>query len=177
MYDNRLRQLPDYDMWIRLSRRFSFFVSERALAFYRWGTGDNASAETSENQVRTINEHALLAEHFFSGVPPETLREGFGDLLTLADIPSPTHFGIEKVLLYFRMTSPFSPLYRSIGLRKLADLLGSEPHREVLARDYGLGDLEFQKLAGMVQFFARASGADMPGIDAVLPPLPAGRRD
>lgn len=176
-YDNRLRQLPDFDMWVRLVKRYSLFVSDRVLVYYRWGSGDNVSAGTPETQVRTAAEHALLAEGFFAGVAPDTLRDGFGDLLILKDLPTEAHLDIETAFLYFRTVSNFSPTYRAVGLRKLAQLLASEHHRELLDIDYGFGDLEFQRLSGVVDIFAvRERGPWVEPIDDLLPHAKSARR-
>jgi len=169
-YDNRLRQLPDFDMWVRLVKHYPLFVSDRVLVYYRWGYGDNVSAITQQTHVRTAAEHALLAEGFFAGVSRDVLREGFGDLLVVNDVPSDAHLEIETAFLYLRSMSYFSPTYRAIGLRKLAELLASKEHRRVLETDYHFGDLEFHRLSGVVDMFAlRAGGPPTEAIDTLLP--------
>src|SRR5262249_9855598 len=82
LYDNRLRQLPDWDMWIRLTKKFKFFVADRDLVSLRiLPPGQNTSSQAGTNAVRTINEHFLIASRFFDEVSKELLVEGFGDRL------------------------------------------------------------------------------------------------
>jgi glycosyltransferase involved in cell wall biosynthesis len=55
LYNNRLRQLPDYDMWIRLVKRYPIFISERELVNFRILPGENVSSGTATNSDRLIN--------------------------------------------------------------------------------------------------------------------------
>jgi len=170
MYDNRLRQLPDFDMWVRLVKHYPLLISDRVLVYYRWLPGDNVSAVTPETQVRSAAEHALIADRFFVGVTPDFLRDGFADLLIFKDLPSEAHLDIETTFLYLRSESYFSPTYRAIGLRKLAQLLASEHHRTLLEVDYGFGDLEFHRVSGVVDTFAVSEQGPRGGlIDHLLP--------
>jgi glycosyltransferase involved in cell wall biosynthesis len=163
VYDNRLRQLPDFDMWVRLVKRHQIHVSERQLVNFRMLPGENASAPSPANLVRHFAEHYLIAERFFDGVDPALLRDGFADHFVFPDPPSEVHDDIETALLYFRPRSFLSPAYRVVGLRRLESLLGREPHRAVLLTDYGIDDLAFQRLAGQVDAFAAAFDAGASG--------------
>jgi glycosyltransferase involved in cell wall biosynthesis len=173
-YDNRLRQVPDFDMWVRLVKRYAFVVSDRALVYFRILPGENASAPSPENLVRHSAEHFLIAERFFEGVDRDVLREGFGDLLVVPELPTDIHCDIEQALLYFR-PGPYAylrPIYRVVGLRKLEALLGSPSLHDILCVDYGIDELAFQRLAGTVDTFTLAyeNGAATATIDDLLPP-------
>jgi glycosyltransferase involved in cell wall biosynthesis len=173
-YDNRLRQVPDFDMWVRLAKRYAFVVSDRALVYFRILPGENASAPSPENLVRHSAEHFLIAERFFEGVDRDVLREGFGDLLVVPELPTDIHCDIEQALLYFR-PGPYAylrPIYRVVGLRKLEALLGSPSLHDILCVDYGIDELAFQRLAGTVDTFTLAyeNGAATATIDDLLPP-------
>ena len=148
LYNNRLRQLPDFDMWIRLVKHYEIFISERELIHFRILPGGNASSITANNSIRTINEHYLIANKFFEGVTRKQLIDGFFDLLTIKDIPTDEHLEIEKALLYFRPNEWLGKPYLMIGLLRLYDLLNSTNHRNILLKDYGIEDRWFQKVMG-----------------------------
>lgn len=150
LYNNRLRQLPDFDQWIRLVKRHPIHVSERELVDFRILPGENASGQTSTNSIRTINEHFLIAERFFAGVDRERLREGFDDLLVNDALPTEAHLGIEKALLYFVPNQWLGKPYQLIGLLQLGQLLGCPQHRQVLADEYGIDDRWFHRTMGEV---------------------------
>ncbi len=145
-YDTRLRQLPDFDMWIRLVKRYSIFVSDRELISFRIRPGENVSSPTPENSARAVNELYLIGPRFFDDVSADFLREGFSDCLIKNEVPSECHADVEKTLLYFRGTHLHRDIYHSVGLQLLHGLLGSPRHREVLTREYDIDDRYFHKL-------------------------------
>lgn len=148
MYNNRLRQLPDYDMWVRLIKRYPIYVSERSLINFRIMPGENASTQTATNSIRTINEHYLIADTFFDNVGAGQLMDGFGDVLKHKDVRSDEHLDVEKAMLFFSSQNELDKPYKIIGLRKLYRLLNSPVHHEILSKDYGIDDRWFQSKMG-----------------------------
>jgi len=149
-YSNRLRQLPDFDMWIRLAKRYELNVSDRELIKFRILPGENASSQTMVNGIRTMNEHFLIADTFFDGVTRDHLLEGFLDILTIKDIPTAQHLDIEKALLFFAYNQWLERPYKVIGLLQMSRLLSSPPHHKVLLDSYGIDDRWFQREMGEV---------------------------
>lgn len=154
LYDNRYRQLPDLDMWVRLAKRFRLFVADRDLISLRILPGENASSQTRENSVRAMNEQYIIGTTFFGGMSKELMREGFSDLLVFTDPPSEIHCDIEKMLLYFAPNQVFGAMYRAVGLQRLFQLLSSERHRAVLKSDYRLDDRAFHRLSAEADVFS-----------------------
>ncbi|WP_444633056.1 glycosyltransferase [Cupriavidus oxalaticus] len=157
MYDNRYRQLPDFEMWVRFIRRWQLHISERELVHFRILPGENASSHTPANSVRTMNEHYMIARSFFDGVSAELLAEAFGDRVVHDPRKSDLHADVEKVLLFFGYNQWLGHMYRIVGVAKLFDLLASPPHREVLLRDYDLDDRAFHKMMGESEAFRPAN--------------------
>lgn len=149
-YNNRLRQLPDMDMWIRLVKHYPIHIFDKELICFRVMPGENASSQTVENSIRTINEHYLIAENFFVDVTSEQLLDGFSDMLKNKDIPSEIHLDIEKALLLMKYNQWLGKPYQMIGILKLNTLLNSPPHAKVMFEDYALDDRWFQKELGEI---------------------------
>jgi glycosyltransferase involved in cell wall biosynthesis len=170
-YDNRLRQTPDFDLWVRFIKRYAVYISERPLVHFRWISGGNTSAPNVANLTRVFAENLLIGNRFFDGATRELLSEGFSDLFVSRELPSAFHVDIEKALLFFRPVRAVGQAYRVVGLQKLEWLLGSRPHREVLVRDYGFDESAFHRLLPAVDVFyaAAKSGIPPPGIRARLP--------
>jgi glycosyltransferase involved in cell wall biosynthesis len=147
-YDNRLRQLPDFDMWIRLLKRYEIHVMDRELIAFRLLPGENASAVTAVNGRRGVNEMYFILRGFFDGMSREVLLDGFGDLLVDPSLPDEAHLDIEKALLYFNEGEHPSHVRNLIGLERLQRLLGSEAHRQVLVDGYGIDDRAFHAITG-----------------------------
>jgi len=153
VYDNRLRQLPDYEMWVRLAKHLELHVSDRALIDFRVLPGESASSETPRNNVRTINEYMIVAERFFDGMDCKTLIDGFGDLLRIPTVPSPVHLDIEKVFLMFTPAPWLDHMYKIVGISQMYRLMESKLHRDVLLADYGFGDHQFHALSASADAF------------------------
>lgn len=142
-YSNRLRQLPDLDMWIRLVKRYPIHISERELINFRILPGENASSQTAANSIRTINEHYLIADTFFDDVSPQQLTEGFSDLLKSKTIDSIEQLEIEKALLFFIDNQWLNKPYQMIGLLKLNNLLNNTNYQQMLLDHHMIDDRWF----------------------------------
>jgi glycosyltransferase involved in cell wall biosynthesis len=149
-YSNRLRQLPDLDMWIRLIKHYDIHILDKELIAFRLMPGENASSQTATNSIRTINEHYLIAENFFSDITAEILVEGFSDLLKSKAINSEIHLDIEKALLYIAPNQWLGKPYQLVGILRLNALLNSPIHRKVMIEQYRIDDHWFHQLLGNV---------------------------
>ena len=146
-YNNRLRQLPDLDMWVRLVKRHPIHVSERPLIDFRILEGENTSSQTPDNSIRTINEHFLIALRLFDGVGTEAFEDGFGDTLGGRRISSSRQLEIEKALQYFRVNPwGLQKPYRMVGLQRMFELLDDPESAAILRSEHGIDDLWFQRM-------------------------------
>ncbi|MBW1248163.1 glycosyltransferase [Pseudomonas tolaasii] len=150
LYSNRMRQLPDFDMWVKVVKKYDIHVSEHELINFRIMPGENASSQTATNSIRTINEHYLIAESFFDNVSAKVLIEGFSDILVCKDVPTQEHVDIESALLFFNHNQWLGAPYKMIGLLKLNALLNSPAHFSILKRDYSIDDRWFQAQMGEI---------------------------
>jgi glycosyltransferase involved in cell wall biosynthesis len=65
LYDERLAQLPDFDMWVRLIAHYPIHILSDTMLLYReLGSRGNASAPRPESVMRTFWERRKIAEHF-----------------------------------------------------------------------------------------------------------------
>lgn len=154
-FDNRLRQLPDLDYWVRMAKREQFYIDQEPLVSFRIAQGRNVSSDTPANAARTLMEHAIIAENFFEGVSIELLCEGFGDLMRYPVPPTPLHIQIEKTLLYFAApgSSPYRPMLAAAGYRKLFELMSMPEGKQLLLQDYDLDDKAFHELGRIGELF------------------------
>ncbi|MDP1666461.1 MAG: glycosyltransferase [Methylobacter sp.] len=144
-YNNRLRQLADFDMWIRFVKHYEIFISDRELIGLRFIPSENTSRETRASWIKTINEHFLIAESFFENVTREQLIEGFSDLLEIKEIPSEQHLDIEKARLFFVENQYLGAPYKIVGLLKMYELLHSPIYQDLMISQYGIDDAWFQR--------------------------------
>lgn len=77
LYDARLAQVPDFDMWVRVAARFELHVMTRALTRFRIRDNQrNASAPRPEVVRRDAWERQRVLERFLQ-IPEPTLRRAF----------------------------------------------------------------------------------------------------
>ena len=158
LLDNRYRQIPDLDLWVRLCKRYPIFVSDQVLINFRVLPGENASDPNRNNQVRTLNEYFFVMQGFFDGVSPDILTSGFLDLLHNKTIPTERHVEVERVLLLFADVPHMGHACKIAGLEKLRAMLADPEYRDLLLREYGMDDRYFQKLMAEADAFRTETG-------------------
>lgn len=155
-YDNRLRQLPDFQMWLKLVKRYDFHILDDCLVNFRILNRElNTSSPTETNLVRHYNELYLITKEFFKDIPKELFRAAFLDLLVNRDFQSDIEYEIEQALLLLRPHERFGKIYNLIGYEKLFALLQDSRAKEIIAGDYKISDLDFQKYSSAVRAFDR----------------------
>jgi glycosyltransferase involved in cell wall biosynthesis len=146
-YDNRYRQVPDYDMWIRVVEKFQILVlSDQSVNFRLLQNQGNTSSPSPSNSNRSANEIARILRQFFARVNRENFFSAFGTM----KMPSDVHFcfALEKALYLLKRQASNDTLFRDIGLGILYEFLNRGDSSEILA-NYGLPRHMAQILAGI----------------------------
>ncbi|PUE54812.1 glycosyl transferase [Limnohabitans sp. Rim8] len=160
MYNNRLRQLPDLDMWIRLVKHYDIYISDKELTAFRKLPGQNASDATAENMKRILNESYFILKDFFDEMPSDVFFDGFGDLLINKKTYYPEFLEIEKAFIYLSNNRWAFHIYNLIGLDKIFWMLNNQPYRELMIDRYAFDDRAFHALAAKVGVFDQISSGD-----------------
>lgn len=161
-YDNRLRQLPDFEMWVRLVKRWPIHIMDDRLLRFRILPGENASSPTLKNARRGNNETFFILSRFFDDVSPELLKEGFGDLMRDRDAMGEISIEAEKALLYFSPGLWNSHIYGLVGMAALHRILGAGVEPSELRHKYGIDDRFFQEVTGDLDTFTKAVASPPP---------------
>jgi len=154
-YRNTLRQVPDFDMWIRLARHHEIHVSQEELVSFRILPGQNASSPTSANRIRDINENHLLRRKFFEGMEDEDFQAGFGKHFVRPDASDPISLRIEKALICFHKDSLYPGPDSIIGLERVQQLLEDPLAVNTLRFDYGIDDRWFHNKMTVMEHLSR----------------------
>lgn len=148
LYDNRLRQLPDFDMWVRVVKMFSIRILDEELVKFRLLDREmNTSSPSRDNSVRSQNELLLIYKRFFAGIAEEIFREAFA-----REFADTNEVGVEllAIKLLLEAETRATELSRLAGLELLFEALGKEPLRMRLADELGIDDLKYQDYARQV---------------------------
>lgn len=143
-YDNRLRQLPDFDMWLRLIKRYDIHISDRELVAFRHLPGENASSSTPANTRRLLNESYFVLRTFFDGVDLVDFHDGFGDVLTKHASLTKNIMEIEQSFLFLSKNRWAAHVYNQVGIERLYCQLLNPDFRDLLVNIYSFDDRSFQ---------------------------------
>ena len=157
-YDNRFRQLPDFDMWIRLLKRFDIHIIDEEMIAFRHLPGENASSITSTNMRRIRNELYLIMRTFYDDMPLDVFHQGFSDLLKHPEATDDLTFEIESALLYFNEKVSRTSSYVLIGLDKLHQLLGNDENKAILLSHYAIDHKYYFDLTSKYDWFINEGG-------------------
>jgi len=150
LYKNALRQVPDFEMWVRLLKKHNVFISEDTFVNFRLLPGRNASCNLGKNYPRIINEHYLVSRTFFSEVSDQIFIDGFSQYFVNRGTLDSRHIEVEKALLYFHPKSIFYRTNQIIGLEKIYSMLQNAELKLLLCTEYGIDDLWFHEKASLV---------------------------
>ncbi|MFY9589628.1 glycosyltransferase [Rickettsia endosymbiont of Halotydeus destructor] len=145
LYDNRYRQLPDLDMWIKFCKKFQLHVLPEQLVKFRiLKNNKNTSSPSLENQIRGRTEAHLIMRSFFDEMPIAVFKEGFKDFLYNKDFVGSEEYEIEKAFLYLRMGC-----YNIFAIEKLYNWLKDTDIRYILITKYNFDDKKFWEIASL----------------------------
>ena len=139
--DPALYQLQDYELMIRLAKKYDFCYQDEKLYRFRVRNGHvNLSGPDPEKLIRTRNELYLIVRRFFEGIFVELFKEIFPDLVRKPNFSTPVEYRCEQAFVLLK--APTSSL-RLLGAERLYDLLKETEGRAVLKREYGFTHVTF----------------------------------
>lgn len=148
-YNNRFRQLPDFEMWTRLVKRYDIHISDSKWVRFRLIAGENTSSPTRVNTTRTVNELFLIMLGILEDTPSDMLMEMFPELLPQGQETTPAHFDIVKALAFFNTKNPSAKnAHEMMGLMKLKSLLDQADTSRILRDEYKVDDRWFHQKMG-----------------------------
>jgi glycosyltransferase involved in cell wall biosynthesis len=139
--DPALYQLQDYDLMVRLAKKYDFAYQDDKLYRFRLRTGHvNLSGPDPEKLIRTTNELYLIMRSFFDGISGELFKEIFPDRVRNPNFGTPLEYLCEQAFVLLK--APTTPL-RLLGAERLYDLLRNEQARAVLKEQYNFTHVAF----------------------------------
>ena len=145
-YRNSLVQVQDYDLWIRIAKKYDIYVFEEPLMNYRHALhGGNVSEQNVPNTIRSHYETYNVIRHYFDGMTDEAFIDCFGQDFKIHGTTD--HVGIlcEQALLLLE------PLFwghigKLAGMDMLGELLDNEETRLALRQRYGVTQMNYYQL-------------------------------
>ncbi len=143
-------QLQDFEMWIKLIKKYDIYIIPEKLIKYRIRTSEQGNLSHPSNYVRANFEQSEILKSFFQDISIEFFKESFGMKLKNPAFESLIEYEIEKAFLYL---SHYSTIIQSIGASHLFNLL-QDPKILAIAEDkYNFGLSDLFKLNQNLMFF------------------------
>jgi glycosyltransferase involved in cell wall biosynthesis len=156
-FDPALLQLQDFDVWLRLAKRYDFWIMPDRLIGYRVRNDHgNLSSPSPDTLARLQNEYYLILLHFFDDIPAELFREAFAAELVVPDFADGIEYACEQAFAYCRSRLPLGWL---IGVERLHGMLSDPATAEVLSRRYDFTPRRFFALLGSIHAIGSFDGA------------------
>jgi glycosyltransferase involved in cell wall biosynthesis len=146
LYDNRLRQLPDFDMWLRVAQMYDLFVcSDQLVRFRLLKDHRNTSSVNPTTSNRDMNERYLILKQRLLPMSGDLWCAAFG---TTQEVIDDIDLEIEKMLFFLQRDTIYTSIFRQLAIELAFDLLGRPLARERLVNKYRFDVLTFQSKMG-----------------------------
>lgn len=147
LYNLGYVQVQDYDLWIRIVKRYPIHIIQEKLTNYRWFTTGANSSAPSEMGIRRANfEFSQIYCSFFDDIPDELFVEAFGEDFAHKSSTDPDELIVERMLLLFKPVFCGS-MPQLGGAQMFLRLLQDEKMRRVLRERYNLTQTSFYEIA------------------------------
>jgi hypothetical protein len=148
LYDPRYFNLPDYDMWIRLSKHFQIHILPEHLMCFRILQGERqASAPSQAGAVRQKNELMQVLRNYLS-------FPSFEDFNRTFPIGAETRIAANELIPFYLavhiLNHPHTQIHRTFALETLYEFMASEEKRKLVKERHGFKIQDLYRIAAAV---------------------------
>jgi len=136
-------QLQDFDMWIKLFKKYELFILPEKLVKYRIRSNKANLSFNPDYDQRGSFEIYHISKNAFNDMPIELFRDAFKARLKKADFKDGNEYELEKAFLC--LSSQRSEI-QSVGLGKLFNLLQDKDVLSIAIKEYGFDLSNFYKM-------------------------------
>lgn len=147
-YNKIFRQLPDYDFWVRLIKKYNIHIIEENLTHFRILENEqkNASYLNDKNKNLIIYENQLIKTKFFDGLDRRLFYKGFKDLIIKKEsIKDDILTSFEQGIILYNCKY-YPQISRFISYQKLGELLTKDDNFNYIENNYDFTMKDYYKL-------------------------------
>lgn len=158
-YKIALRQLPDFDFWIRLIKIAPIHIIQDTLVAHRRfiNYGENTSSHSLENIIRDAFEAYVILKDFFNDISDEVFIEAFQSCFKNKKAISSDELICEKFFLLLE-GKYYIPKIGKIYAPEFIIERYSEEVAIILEKNYGFSLKDLYNLSGSVDLLGLAKG-------------------
>lgn len=149
-YNFAYRQLPDYDIWIKIAKKMDIYMIEEPLINYRWD-GTNESFFSFEVMNRSHFELFDILTNFFDDIEDNLFVDAFSNAFTSGDYQDRDFLNFQKIMLLYNY-KPESEIGKIVGLKKIFQLYNDSEKRESIISKFGLSPYKLSEMASVPLF-------------------------
>ena len=164
-YSDSLRQLPDFEMWIRLVKNYDIHVQPTVQMLFRRcvATKANTSAQTLANCIRNDIESQYILSCFFEDLDDGLFVEAFSSLFRNKDARTHEQLLCEKYFLLKSDRYYVPKVSLAVAYNYFHEIAKIEGVLQLLAEEYNYTVEDFFDFAGMLDITGRYQDANMEG--------------
>lgn len=163
-YKLGFRQLPDYNLWTRLTNDFNLHVIEEVLVQHRRciKTGQNTSAPIVGNSIRDINESLYTLLHYFDHMSDDLFVQAFQSEFRNKMSKTENELLCEKFFLMYDRKYYMYPISRLASFLFLHDIYDREQICSLLKDNYGFTLQDFHELGASLDILGMQKKEEIP---------------
>ena len=151
LYDRRLGQLPDFDMWIRMCLQYEIHILDEPLVKFRIRNGEaNQSGHKTETMVRGRNELVQVLRNFTKIKSEQELNLVFPEISKRFEVGTPLSYQLAILAL-----ESGGDVAQAFGLDLLYTLMADKGTATELDQ-YGFSYMDLVAFTGRCDFFKSA---------------------
>ena len=150
LYDRRLAQIPDFEMWVRLCMKYDIHILENPLTRFRVRANEmNQSGDKPETHIRATVEYQLLFQTYLAIPSEEMLILIFPDIRIMT---VPDSNNIHFLMARYAVEQVGYP-QQYFGIRTLYELMHDSATVQDLEQRYGFSYHDLIRLTGEKDVF------------------------
>jgi len=146
-YNPGFRQLPDFEMWIRIVKHYPIYVIQETLVGHL-RTGVNTSAVNPENSARNLTELSEIFYNFFRNIPDDLFVAGFESHFRLKGVQwTSDRLHCEK--LFLMLNAGFAEeAAKSAAIRSFYESFCNPEFEQMLLNEYSFSIFDYYQITG-----------------------------
>jgi glycosyltransferase involved in cell wall biosynthesis len=153
LLDERLMQLPDFDFWIRLCKKYEIYIMKENLIKFRFfkDGGNMSSGSRIDSRVRSRIEHSLVLENFLKINSVDEFYASFPEAKNKFPYLDSDLIPFALAKLCFAMKSS---IHYKFGIDTLFGILNNKSISDKIAKKYNFTTKDFVNLTGKYDYFS-----------------------
>ena len=151
-YDPLFLQLQDYDLWLRVLRKYEvYIIRERLVRYRRFEGSGSLSSYTPETHIRSLFEYTWIVGNMITSMDNEEFRSVFLDAMIHKEVSTDTEIRCEKAIIL--ASDLFLVNLKIFAFSLFSELFRDDHAVEILKNKYGFTQHNVYKITGIPIFY------------------------